>query len=58
MVVPLIVAVPLPPVKIMPLGNAPDSVIVGVGKPVAVTVKELVTPELKVVLLALVNAGS
>jgi hypothetical protein len=56
-VVPLSVAVPLPAVKTSPLGKVPDSVIPGVGRPVAVTVKEPFTPDPKVALLALVNAG-
>src|SRR5437879_5686934 len=41
-----------------PLGRAPDSVKVGAGKPVAVTVKEPAVPTVKVVLSALVMAGA
>lgn len=47
-----------PPEKVTPVGSVPDSAIVGVGKPVAVTVKVLNVPEAKVVLLALVMAGA
>jgi len=40
--VPLVVGVPLktPAVNVTPVGSVPDSVIVGVGIPVAVTVHE------------------
>jgi hypothetical protein len=40
--VPLVVGVPLktPAVNVTPVGSVPDSVIVGVGIPVAVTVNE------------------
>jgi len=44
--------------KLTPVGRVPASVIVGVGKPVAVTVKVLEVPVAKVVLLALVMAGA
>jgi non-ribosomal peptide synthetase component E (peptide arylation enzyme) len=45
-------------VKVTPLGNAPVSVIDGVGLPVAVTVKLPTVPTVKAVLLALVIAGA
>jgi hypothetical protein len=44
--------------KVIPLGSAPLSLKVGVGEPVAVTVKEPAVPTLKVVLFALVMAGA
>jgi hypothetical protein len=44
--------------KVTPVGSVPTSVIVGVGKPVAVTVKEPGVPVANVVLLALVMAGA
>ena len=56
---PVAVGVPvsLPPVKVTPAGRAPASVKVGVGKPVAVGVKVLSTPSMKVVLAAEVMVG-
>ena len=42
--------------KVTPLGKAPDSLRVGVGVPVAITVKAPFWPTLKVALLALVSA--
>jgi hypothetical protein len=58
--VPLAVGVPLrtPALKVTPVGSAPDSVIVGVGDPVAVTVNEPAAPWVNVVLLALVMVGA
>jgi hypothetical protein len=57
--VPLSVPVPLPlSWNVTPLGKAPLSVMLGVGDPVAVTVKEPATPTWKVVLLPLVIAGA
>jgi hypothetical protein len=58
--VPLALGVPLrmPAMNVTPPGSAPDSVILGVGDPVAVTVNEPATPSVKVVLLALVMAGA
>ena len=60
--VPLTVGVPLntpvAAVNVTPFGNAPDSDSVGVGKPVAVTVKDPRDPTVNVVLLALVMAGA
>ena len=58
--VPLAVGVPLrtPALKVTPAGSAPDSVIVGAGNPVAVTVNEPAVPWVNVVLLALVMAGA
>ena len=44
--------------NVTPLGNAPVSVRVGAGKPVAVTVKDPAAPTLNVVLFALVIAGA
>jgi len=49
---------PVAALKVTPLGNAPDSLSVGLGKPVAVTVNEPAVPEVNVVLLALVIAGA
>ena len=46
-----------PPVKVTPVGRGPVSVMVGAGKPVAVGVKELAAPSVKVALLAEVNDG-
>jgi hypothetical protein len=43
--------------KVTPLGSAPDSLNVGVGLPVAVTVNEPGTPTPNFVLFALVIAG-
>ena len=57
--VPLRVAVPLPlSWKVTPLGSEPDSVSVGVGVPVAVTVKLPAVPAVNVVPLALVMEGA
>jgi hypothetical protein len=58
--VPLALGVPLrmPAVNVTPPGSAPDSVILGAGDPVAVTVNEPATPSVKVVLLALVMTGA
>jgi hypothetical protein len=58
--VPLAVGVPLktPALNVTPVGSAPDSVIVGVGDPVAVTVNEPAAPSVNVVLLALVMIGT
>ena len=57
--VPARAAVPSPlSVKETPLGNGPDSVKLGVGEPVAVTVKLLYCPVAKVTLLLLVMAGA
>ena len=60
--VPLTVGVPLrtpvAAVNVTPLGRAPDSDRVGVGKPVAVTVNEPRVLIVNVVLLALVMAGA
>ena len=51
-------AVPLPlSLKVTGLGNDPESLRVGVGKPVVVTVKVPALPTVKVVLLALVIAS-
>ena len=44
--------------NVTPEGNAPDSDSVGVGVPVAVTLKVPAAPTAKVVLLALVMAGA
>jgi len=43
--------------NVTPLGNAPDSLNVGAGLPVVVTVKLPAVPTVNVVLLALVIAG-
>ena len=58
--VPFAVGVPLktPALNVTPAGSAPDSVIVGVGKPVAVTVNVPGAPSVNVVLLALVMTGA
>jgi hypothetical protein len=58
--VPLAVGVPLktPALNVTPAGSAPDSVIVGAGNPVAVTVNEPAAPSVNVVLLALVMIGA
>src|SRR5690348_2799404 len=57
--VPLRVAVPLPlSWNVTPLGSAPASVSEGVGVPVAVKMKLPATPEVNVVLLALVIVGA
>ena len=57
--VPLLVGVPAKalPENFTPVGNVPTSVMVGVGTPVAVTVKVLATPSTNVALAADVNAG-
>src|SRR5580698_9975980 len=47
-----------PPAKVTPLGRAPDSVMVGVGVPVAVGVKVPADPSVKVVLAAEVKVGA
>ena len=49
---------PLPGVKITPLGNTPDSLIVTFGVPVLVMLKLLTEPTLKVAVLALVIVGA
>jgi len=49
---------PVPALKVIPEGSAPDSERVGAGDPVAVTVNEPAVPGVKVVLLALVMAGA
>jgi hypothetical protein len=57
--VPPSVAVPFPlSTNVKPLGRVPFSVIVAVGEPVVVTVKELALLTAKVALLALVIAGA
>ena len=60
--VPLAVGVPLnTPVAVLnvtPAGRAPDSLRVGVGEPVAVTVTVPAEPAVKVVLFALVMAAA
>jgi hypothetical protein len=57
--VPLSVAVPLPlSTNVSPLGNAPVSVIDGVGDPVVVIVNEPATPTVKVPPFALVIAAA
>ena len=57
--VPLRVAEPLRlSAKEMPLGNAPDSVRLEIGKPVVVTMNEPGTPTVNAALLALVIAGA
>jgi len=56
--VPSRVPVPFAPgAKVTPEGSVPDSDTVGVGEPVAVTVKLPLVPTVKVVASALVNAG-
>src|ERR1035437_3921607 len=54
--VPIWVGVPLrtPALNVTPVGSAPDSVMPGVGVPVAVTVNEPTVPLVKVALFALV----
>jgi hypothetical protein len=47
-----------PPENVTPVGSVPASEIVGVGKPVAVTVNVPAAPVVNVVLLALVMAGA
>jgi len=56
--VPLSVPVPGEALKVTPAGSVPDSVIVGVGVPTAVTVNVPDVPTVKVVLVALVNPGA
>ena len=48
---------PVAAANVTPPGKVPASASVGVGVPVAVTVKDPVTPTVKLVLLALVKAG-
>jgi len=48
---------PLVELRVTPVGNAPVSLNVGAGKPVAVNVKVPAVPTVKVVLVALVNIG-
>jgi hypothetical protein len=57
---PLAVGVPLsvPAVKLTPAGSAPDSLNVGAGEPVAVTLNDPAVPTVKVVLFWLVIAGA
>jgi hypothetical protein len=56
--VPLIVAVPSPlSAKLTPVGTVPVRVIVGVGEPVVVTVKDPAVPTEKGTVLPLVIAG-
>ena len=57
--VPLRVAVPLPlSLNVTGLGSDPDSVRLGLGEPVVVTVNVPALPTVKVVLFALVIAGA
>ena len=58
--VPVTVGVPesTPPEKVTPAGRVPDSVMVGVGVPVAVGVNEPALPLTNCVLVAEVNAGA
>jgi hypothetical protein len=58
--VPVCVGVPesTPPLNVTPVGSVPVSVIVGLGKPVAVTGKLPAVPSVNVVLLADVIAGA
>ena len=51
------VPVSLPPVKLTPVGRVPDSVMVGVGVPLAVGVKLLAAPSVKLALSAEVMAA-
>jgi hypothetical protein len=48
---------PVDALKVTPVGNAPDSLKVGAGDPLAVTVKLPALPTLKAALLALVITG-
>jgi hypothetical protein len=48
---------PVDALKVTPLGKTPDSLRVGFGNPVAVTVNDPAVPTIKVVLLALVTEG-
>jgi hypothetical protein len=52
------VAWPAPPVKVIPDGRAPDSVMVGLGYPEATTLNELFGPSAMVAWFADVNAGA
>ena len=47
-----------PALKVTPLGNVPDSLIVGTGNPVAITVNDPAVPIVNVVLAPLVIAGA
>ena len=49
---------PVEGAKVTPVGNAPDSLSVGLGKPLAVTEKEPATPTVNVVPVALVIDGA
>jgi len=49
---------PVATLKVTPLGKVPDSLRLGAGKPVAVTVNEPAAPTVKVALLALVIADA
>ena len=49
---------PVDALKVTPVGNAPDSLSVGTGEPLAVTVKLPALPTVNVTLLALVIAGA
>jgi hypothetical protein len=49
---------PVEGLKVTPVGNAPDSLSVGLGRPVAVTEKDPATPTVKVVLAELVIDGA
>jgi Na+-transporting NADH:ubiquinone oxidoreductase subunit NqrA len=57
---PLSIGVPprMPAANVTPVGSAPNSVMVGTGVPVAVTINEPTVPTVNVVLLALVIAGA
>jgi hypothetical protein len=48
---------PVDALNVTPVGNAPDSLSVGTGEPLAVTTKLPTLPTLKAVVLALVIAG-
>jgi hypothetical protein len=52
------VNMPVAGVKVTPLGSVPDSLSVGAGVPVAVTVNVLAMPTVKVALFALVIVGA
>jgi hypothetical protein len=57
--IPLSVPVPSPlSVNVTPDGKAPDSVMLGVGLPIVITVNELCVPTVKFALLLLVMAGA
>ena len=49
---------PVPALNVMPDGNVPVSDNVGLGKPLAVTVKDSETPMEKVAAFALVTAAA